>query len=186
LTAPFSGPERAEQRRLYADASRDDLGKRRAARGDRDGFRGRRVGLHDLAISSLVDAKYGREVHEAFSLKAHVMVGTKTNVVTAVEVTHGREHDGQHFRPLLANTAKRFTLKRVSADKAYAQRASSSRLKAWERNRQSPSRRTRPERRRIGLVARRFGSWRSISTAIAARSSSRTTTSGRMSRRSSP
>ena len=57
---------------------------------------------------------------QAFWLKAHVMVGVRTNVVTAVEVTHGREHDGQHFRPLLANTAKRFTMKRVSADKAYS------------------------------------------------------------------
>ena len=66
------------------------------------------------------NAKYGREMSEAFWLKAHVMVGTLTNVVTAVEVTHGREHDSQHFRPLLANTARRFTLKRVSADKAYS------------------------------------------------------------------
>jgi transposase len=65
-------------------------------------------------------AKYGREMHKAYWLKAHVMIGTKTNVVTAVEVTHGHEHDGQHFRPLLANTAKRFTMERVSADKAYS------------------------------------------------------------------
>jgi Transposase DDE domain len=75
-------------------------------------------------------AKYGKEMSRAHWLKAHVMVGTKTNVVTAVEVTHGHEHDGQHFRPLLANTAKRFTLKRVSADKAYSA-ASSHKLNLW-------------------------------------------------------
>jgi len=66
------------------------------------------------------NAKYGREMSEALWLKAHVMVGTRTNVVTAATITHCREHDGQHFRPLLERTAKRFTLKRVSADKAYS------------------------------------------------------------------
>jgi transposase len=65
-------------------------------------------------------AKYGRETTAAIWLKAHVMVGTKTNVVTGVGVTHQYEHDGQHFRPLLATTAKRFNVKRVSADKAYS------------------------------------------------------------------
>ena len=65
------------------------------------------------------NAKYGREMSEALWL-AHVMVGTRTNVVTAATITHCREHDGQHFRPLLERTAKRFTLKRVSADKAYS------------------------------------------------------------------
>ncbi len=64
--------------------------------------------------------KYGREKTAAIWLKAHIMVGTKTNVVTSIGVTHSYEHDGQRFRPLLATTAKRFNVKRVSADKAYS------------------------------------------------------------------
>jgi transposase len=65
-------------------------------------------------------AKYGREMAAAKWIKAHIMVGTRTNVVTAATITHGFEHDGQHFSPLLERTAQRFTLKRVSADKAYS------------------------------------------------------------------
>jgi transposase len=64
--------------------------------------------------------KYGKEKSEAFWLKAHVMVGTKTNIVTSVEVTHGHAHDGQHFRPVFERTARQFNMQRVSADKAYS------------------------------------------------------------------
>jgi transposase len=64
--------------------------------------------------------KYGRERSEAFWLKAHVMVGTTTNIVTSVEVTHGHAHDGQHFRPVFERSARRFNVERLSADKAYS------------------------------------------------------------------
>jgi transposase len=65
-------------------------------------------------------AKYRGEATAAIWLKAHIMVGTRTNIVTAIGVTNSFEHDVQHFRPLLANTTKRFQVKRVSADKAYS------------------------------------------------------------------
>jgi transposase len=48
------------------------------------------------------------------------MIGTTTNVVTSVEMTHPHEHDGQHFRPVFERTARNFTMQRVSADKAYS------------------------------------------------------------------
>ncbi len=64
--------------------------------------------------------KYGREKTSAVFLKAHIMVGTRTNVVTSVEVTGSGTHDGQHFRPLLDRTVKNFDVQRVSADKAYS------------------------------------------------------------------
>ncbi|HEV2740614.1 MAG TPA: transposase [Candidatus Elarobacter sp.] len=65
-------------------------------------------------------AKYGREMNETTWLKAHVMIGTTTNVVTSVEVTPGHAHDGQELRPLLERSAQRFNVQRLSADKAYS------------------------------------------------------------------
>jgi transposase len=64
--------------------------------------------------------KYGKEKSAATFLKAHVMVGTRTNVVTSVEITFGHGNDGPSFRPVFERTARRFDVKRVSADKAYS------------------------------------------------------------------
>jgi hypothetical protein len=52
-------------------------------------------------------------------VKAHAMIGCTTNVVTAVKVLHGDSGDVPQFIPLLNETAERFTIKEVSADKAY-------------------------------------------------------------------
>ena len=52
--------------------------------------------------------------------KLHIVWGVKTNVVTAVEVTGGNEADYPQFAPLVAETAKHFTVKQVSPDKAYS------------------------------------------------------------------
>jgi transposase len=68
------------------------------------------------------DAKYGRERTSGDYVKAHVMVGTTTNVVTSVEVTPAAISDYQMFSPLVLSTAARFDMARVSADKAYSGR----------------------------------------------------------------
>lgn len=68
------------------------------------------------------DAKYGRERSSSNYLKAHVMVGTTTNVVTSVEVTPAAISDYQMLSPLVKSTATRFDVARVSADKAYSGR----------------------------------------------------------------
>lgn len=65
------------------------------------------------------NAKYGREMSYNFWLKAHVMVGTRTNIITSVEVTDNRMHDSPMLPALLETSAKRFSMKRVSADKGY-------------------------------------------------------------------
>ena len=70
--------------------------------------------------------KYGREKTAAIFLKAHCSVGTRTNIVTAVEVTDSATHDVHMFRPVFERTARRFKITRISADKAY----SSSRINA--------------------------------------------------------
>jgi transposase len=48
------------------------------------------------------------------------MCGLKTNVVTSAEISgaHGADHN--YFAPLVNETAKRFDLREVSADKAYS------------------------------------------------------------------
>jgi transposase len=52
-------------------------------------------------------------------IKCHLMVGVKTNIVTAVEMTDGFEADSPKFQGLVEATAKNFVMQEVSADKAY-------------------------------------------------------------------
>jgi transposase len=65
------------------------------------------------------DEKYGEEKRAARWIKAHAMVGTKTHVITAVEVTESNVHDSPMLAPVLATTAANFNMREVSADKAY-------------------------------------------------------------------
>jgi transposase len=67
-----------------------------------------------------LDVKYGQMEDRRQWLKLHLMVGTKTNIVTSVEVSDGYSHDYHHFKPLVDHTAKQgFNLKEISADKGY-------------------------------------------------------------------
>src|ERR1051325_6089228 len=66
------------------------------------------------------DVKYGKEEDRRMWLKIHLMTGTKTNIVTSVEVSDGYSNDYHHFKPLVNKTAELgFSMKEVSADKAY-------------------------------------------------------------------
>lgn len=65
------------------------------------------------------DAKYGKEMAKHLWLKAHIMVGTRTNVITSAEITPSNVNDSRILPALLDTSAKRFTMKRVSADKGY-------------------------------------------------------------------
>jgi len=67
-------------------------------------------------------AKYGRTMSQNKWLKAHIMVGTKTNVIASVEVTDAYCNDAPEFPGLVESTASRFNVARVSADKAYSSR----------------------------------------------------------------
>lgn len=66
------------------------------------------------------DEKYGKEQSEKDWVKAHVMCGVKTNVITAAEIGGAFSADHNHFAPLFNDTVKRFNVKEVSADKAYS------------------------------------------------------------------
>jgi transposase len=66
------------------------------------------------------DIKYNRFTAEQQWIKAHICCGTKTNVVTAVEI-HGRDAgDGEQLPALVNSTAKNFKMLEVSADKGYS------------------------------------------------------------------
>ena len=63
------------------------------------------------------DQKYGVERKQSVWVKAHVMCGVKTNVVAAVEISDSG--DAPMLPTLAATTAQTFTVKELSADKAY-------------------------------------------------------------------
>jgi hypothetical protein len=67
-----------------------------------------------------LDVKYGKEEDRRMWIKVHLMCGVKTNIVTSVEISDGYSNDHGYFKPLVEKTAENgFTLKEVSADKAY-------------------------------------------------------------------
>jgi transposase len=53
-------------------------------------------------------------------IKAHLMCGVLTNIVTAVEVTDGNAGDAPYFEPLLNTTTQNFRPREVICDKAYS------------------------------------------------------------------
>lgn len=63
------------------------------------------------------DHKWGKERFRHEWVKVHVMVGTRTNVVTAVQV--GNMADTAMLPALLDTTKKNFAVSEVSADKGY-------------------------------------------------------------------
>jgi transposase len=52
-------------------------------------------------------------------LKIHITCGVTTNIVTAVEVTDAHGADINYLKPLVEKTAQNFTMRQVSADRAY-------------------------------------------------------------------
>ena len=68
------------------------------------------------------DHKYGKERREAKWVKAHLMCGVTTHVVTSVEVTPTESADAPFLPGLVATAADSFDVVEVSADKAYSSR----------------------------------------------------------------
>lgn len=66
------------------------------------------------------DEKYGKEQSEKDWVKAHICCGVKTNIITTAEVGGAFSADHNYFAPLFNETARRFNVKEVSADKAYS------------------------------------------------------------------
>ena len=69
-----------------------------------------------------VEHKWGKAKSKREWLKAHLMCGTQTNIVTAAQVTDGKKHDAPFLPPLLNTTAQYFPVEEISADKGYLSR----------------------------------------------------------------
>lgn len=68
------------------------------------------------------DNKYGRERRYRIWLKAHLISGVKTNIITGCEITEGEVNDSPSLPRLVEETAKTFRVGEVSGDKAYSSR----------------------------------------------------------------
>ena len=71
------------------------------------------------------DHKWGKERSEAKWVKAHLICGVKTHVVTGVEGTATETADAPQLPQLVNATAKTFDINEVSADKAYSSKKES-------------------------------------------------------------
>lgn len=79
------------------------------------------TGFRTTTFSAYEGEKYGRNKEHRW-LKAHMCVGTKTNIVAAVIITDGNAGDSPQFSPLIKQTSEGFTINEVSADLAYSSR----------------------------------------------------------------
>ena len=78
------------------------------------------TGFSGSRFARWYDRKYGRMQAEHVWCKAHAMVGTLTNCITAAEVLDEDTADSPQLAPLVKKTAVGFKIEEVSADKAYS------------------------------------------------------------------
>jgi transposase len=76
-------------------------------------------GFATNTYSRWFDHKWGKEKKRQNWVTAHIMVGVETHVITDALVTTGNAGDAPQLPELLNNTAERFDVAHVCADKAY-------------------------------------------------------------------
>jgi transposase len=79
-------------------------------------------GFSTCRFARWFDFKYGREANKRIWVKAHLTCGIKTNIVTSVRLTESTANDSPKLKELIEETAKHFTIKEVTGDKAYSSR----------------------------------------------------------------
>jgi transposase len=80
------------------------------------------TGFRTSSFGEYAEDKYNLNRQKKW-IKAHVCIGVKTHVITAVEITDENGSDCVKFSPLINATAEGgFAIKEVSADKAYCSR----------------------------------------------------------------
>jgi len=80
-------------------------------------------GFSSTSYDRWVDVKYGRSKKRQKWVKAHLICGAVTHVVTDAIVADGNSADCPMLPELVNNTARTFTVERVCADKAYLSHA---------------------------------------------------------------
>jgi len=68
------------------------------------------------------DFKYGKESIRRNWVKAHVMCGVHTNIITSIELTEAHGADSPQLENLVKKTCKDFDVGVITADKAYCSR----------------------------------------------------------------
>ncbi|MBI4298922.1 MAG: transposase [Chloroflexi bacterium] len=81
------------------------------------------TGFSTSTYARWYDHKWGKERIRQTWVKCHIAVGVKTHVVTAVEATATESADTSQLPNLVTQTAKNFTVKEISGDKAYSSRS---------------------------------------------------------------
>ena len=76
-------------------------------------------GFTSSRLESWFNHKYGAPQQHHTWVKAHIMCGVKTNVVTAIEILDRNASDTRQLPALVESTARHFPIGEVSADKAY-------------------------------------------------------------------
>jgi transposase len=66
--------------------------------------------------------RYGKNIDKHIWIKAHLINGVKTHIITGVKITESYTNDNTQFEELVKDTAKTFEINEVSADKAYSSR----------------------------------------------------------------
>ncbi len=79
-------------------------------------------GFSTSRFARYFDYKWGKEKKHRIWLKAHLISGVKTNIITGCEITEGEVHDSPSLPRLVEETAKNFKVGEVSGDKAYSSR----------------------------------------------------------------
>ncbi len=68
------------------------------------------------------DVRVGRHNERRLFKKAHLTSGTRTNIVSAVDITEGFHNDSPSFEGLVKTTAKNYNVREISADAGYLSR----------------------------------------------------------------
>lgn len=80
-------------------------------------------GFSGCRFDKWYDHKWGKYQIQRTWVKAHCMVGVRTNAIVAVEIHDKNTNDGTMLKPLLNATAERFTVNEVCGDLAYSTHA---------------------------------------------------------------
>lgn len=88
------------------------------------------TGFGTSNLRTWFSTKHGREITSREWCKLHAMVGVRTHIVTAVNVTGPNVNDAPQLPALTDATARNFTMRDVSADKGYSSKANAAAIEA--------------------------------------------------------
>ena len=77
------------------------------------------TGFTTVVYERWFDKKWGRVKSQATYVKLHLTCGVKTKTIAAVDVSDSDANDSPFLLPQLRTTAENFTVRELSADKAY-------------------------------------------------------------------